>query len=426
MAMQRLDIQDPLASLGSSFGQAVGGSLVGGLDALAEHKVRQLTHSKKVQGLAALGLPAEYAHLDPKVLEQVVHQKLQEPSQRAFAQGLQSILGNGNQGQMSQPEIMRQQMPQSQGFSQSQQAPQIGSIFGGGKVPTNALPPQFQPKMQAQQRQQMSPGVPQGQNIPAGLNPQQAMQLAQLGLQKQALAKKEERADQRLTKKQQFDVQKQADKETLPYYTKVIDEDKSAKKIDMDTARMIKLIEKGNLPNPIFYKFIKDMEEKGATGAGAAAGAALGGKLGAATGGVPGYGVGAAIGGALGGAAGSFLSPLASVIKYATINRSPDVEEFEKLSANFISGAKAIFGSRVTDNDLRAFMLTVPQLTNTEDGKKAIIRNIQILNKASHARANAMKRIIKENNGHRPIDLALQVEESASPELDKLSQEFIG
>ena len=83
-----------------------------------------------------------------------------------------------------------------------------------------------------------------------------------------------------------------------------------------------------------------------------------------------------------------------------------------------------MFGSRITDADLKAFMAMVPTLMNTEAGKKSIIRNIQIASNATHARYRAMKELIKENGGKRPDNLALRVEERVEAELDQLAQQF--
>jgi hypothetical protein len=428
MAMQRLDIENPLASLGSSFGQALGGSLAGGLDALAEHKIRQLTHTKKVQGLAALGLPAEYANLDPKILEQVVHQKLQEPSQRAFAQGLQSILGNGQVSQNTQPEIMRQQVPDLQGFSQSQQHPLVGSIFGGGKIPTNALPPQFQPKLPPQVRQRTSPVVTQGTpQIPAGLNPQQALQLAQLGLQKQALTKKEEKQLELQTRKdiaqerlRESKAKSEAHKETKKYYDSVLDNAEAAKKADIRLGKMERLIEKGGLPVAAFYNLWKNLEESVSPSHGAAAGAVAGGVLGSV---IP--GIGNVLGAAAGGAIGGLISPVATLMRGLQKKISPNTEEFEKLSADFVRDAKTIYGSRLTDADLRNFMTMIPSLSNTKAGKLAIIKNMKALNKGAEIKARHLKEILKEHKGIRPADLQILVEERSKPELDKMAQEFV-
>lgn len=386
-----------------------------GLEALTQHKMHQMQQQKTASALQSLGISPQLAALDPRILQQVVHQKLQEPSQMAFAQGLQALLGG------SQPQQMNgapQSIPSRQQISEGELLGQ--KIFGTSPTPSSEGERLGRaifgnnPPITAHQSMQQNQQNPQRQQppIPAGLNAQQANQLAQLGLKKQIAERKENKKEQQLAKQESIKLQEQADRETLPYYQEMLKEDKSAKKIDLLTGRMEKLIEKG-VPNPLFYKTFKDLEDSVnplyAGGAGAAAGLKLGGIGGAVLGGLLGLG----------------LKPLITAARYGQMKLNPTAEEFEKLSAEFISGAKAIFGSRITDADLRAFMLTVPQLSNTKAGKESIIRNIQLMNKAVHLRSDAMKEIIKENKGHRPIDLAIQVEERIAPTLDKLAQEFI-
>lgn len=417
MALNRLD-------LGPSFGQNLVSSLGGSIEALTQNKLREIQHTQKMKGLESLGFSPEqaqsYSTLEPNLLQMIVQQKLQEPSQMAFAQGLQSILGGGApESNIQQPEQQPQQMTQQQ-FEQLQQS--VPHLMLPGNRPNNA---------------RALPGQPPVKQIPqqvlARLNPQQAMQLANLAIaQKQASAK-----ENAALKKVNAEEQKVINKETLPYYNEVIKEDKAAKDIDLKTNRMIELIDKGKLPDAVYYKQLKDMEESltplksiiSGAGAGATSVAGVGAGIGGVFGGAPGAALGSAIGGLIGGVTGGVGGLFASRKATRDIGelrrKFPDTEEFEKLSASFISGAKAIFGSRVTDQDLKAFMQTVPQLSNSDAGKKAIINNIKLMNKAAHVKADTMKKIIKANGGNRPANLPILVDELAGPELDKLSVEFI-
>jgi len=83
-----------------------------------------------------------------------------------------------------------------------------------------------------------------------------------------------------------------------------------------------------------------------------------------------------------------------------------------------------VFGSRITDNDLKAFMATIPTLGQTDEGKLAIINNMKMFNRASRIRAEAVKEVIRDNGNRRPHNLQLLVEERIKPQLDQLAQEF--
>lgn len=58
-----------------------------------------------------------------------------------------------------------------------------------------------------------------------------------------------------------------------------------------------------------------------------------------------------------------------------------DTQQFAKTIANFISGAKNIFGSRVTNFDLEAFLKRLPGLLNSSDGRRIIIEQMNLQNK---------------------------------------------
>src|SRR5690606_29811545 len=98
---------------------------------------------------------------------------------------------------------------------------------------------------------------------------------------------------------------------------------------------------------------------------------------------VAGHAIGGPIGAVLGGTLGALIKPLAQLGKFGLGQLYKNTEEFVKLSNSFLRGAKTMFGSRITDADLRAFMKMVPTLSQTDSGKKAIIRNMKIFNKAA-------------------------------------------
>jgi DNA repair protein RadC len=232
-------------------------------------------------------------------------------------------------------------------------------------------------------------------------SPHEKREREKLELAKKTLATKESRAEQMA-----------ADKETKKYFESALDLEKAADFSDIRLNKMENLIKKGGLPISGFYNLFKSLEESVAPAYGAAAGAAAGG-IGAGP-------VGAAIGSAIGG----LISPIGTLLRFAQRKTSPNLEEFEKLSNDFIKDAKSIFGPRITDADLKAFMATIPTLGQTDEGKLAIINNMKMFNKASRVRAEAVKEIIRENGNKRPANLQLMVEERIRPQLDQLSQEF--
>ncbi len=220
--------------------------------------------------------------------------------------------------------------------------------------------------------------------------------------------------------------QKLADAETKKYYDNLLALDDAADASLKRLSKIENLVDKkGGLPISTFYKLFNKLEEQSAT-SGAATGAALGGLIGLAGGPIsPGTIPAASLtGAAIGGSVGALLSPVATLLKSGQTFISPNTEEFEKLSNDFVREAKSIFGSRITDQDLQTFMSLVPTLSQTDNGKRAIIKNMRNFLKANQVKAKNMKRVIHANGGHRPYDLPLMVEELSKPELDKLAKQF--
>lgn len=225
----------------------------------------------------------------------------------------------------------------------------------------------------------------------------------------------EKREQEKLAmKKQQLNSQEKllALKETKKYVETLKDQEKAARESDLRLNRMVKLVERGKLPNAGLWSFLTKIEDLGPLATGAA-GAALGHVF-------PG------IGHAVGGIVGALSSPLAGAAKSVIKTGSPDIEEFEKLSADFVKNAKQYFGSRLTDADLRVFMQTLPTLMQTDAGKKKVIENLSALNELAGIEAKAARAIIKENGGIPPLDIEQQVKDRVSDKLDAVAKRFIG
>lgn len=191
--------------------------------------------------------------------------------------------------------------------------------------------------------------------------------------------------------------QTKIDKETLPAFRQITDGYKASKSANIRLDKMEHLINNGSLPISTFHNLFKSLSE------------------GEFLKEVP------VLGGAFG-AVGKLIGGLGSAIQRNITSR--DTEQFEKLSNDFIKDAKQIFGSRITDADLRAFMKTVPTLEQTDQGKLKIINNMRAMNKVAELRYNAMKEIIKENGGKRPENLEFEIEDRIGPEMDEVASEF--
>lgn len=244
----------------------------------------------------------------------------------------------------------------------------------------------------------------------------------------QTALKKAELTEEKTLRTQKQKEDEAASKETKKYYDSILEKANEARDASTRLNKMERLVNEGGLPIAAFYSLFNRLEEAVPPQYGAPAGAGIGGVIGGIVGSaVPGVGtaIGAGVGSAIGTGIGGLISPVATMLKYGQRVTSPNTEEFEKLSNQFIRGAKSVFGSRITDADLKAYMSQIPTLANTDAGKRAIISDMKIANDAELIREKYMKQIIKENKGKRPADLAIQVEDRAKPELDLLAKRFI-
>lgn len=102
----------------------------------------------------------------------------------------------------------------------------------------------------------------------------------------------------------------------------------------------------------------------------------------------------------------------------------PGSEEFNKISANFIRGAKDVFGSRISNYEIEQFLKTLPNLSMSPEGRKRVIANLKRVSRADLEYNNTLKEVMRENKGIPPYDLLEQVEERVGSKLDALSRRF--
>ena len=405
------------------------GEILGaGLSDIASHWAGIKSSESALRGLGLNEAQAKsLARLQsPQLQQQLIQHQLQQQQQAASNAAINQILGEGLPPSNFQQSPL-QGLPRQQQMNSIQQAPQQAPIEQASSILQNPsfqkLQKQAQDAQQLQQAQLAPRAVtaqPAAGNLPGESQAIIANQLAQqkepslkdqiqqIRRQKQALANANLPLQQRLAlqgsldskeaqlRKEERDLRKESleerkfehtqrkeiDKETLPIYKEINDKAKAARDSNTRLGRMEQLINKGNLTKTAFYNGIK------------------------ALGKIPG------VGGYIESIAESFLSP--------------DTQEFEKLSTDFIKDAKQFFGNRITQQEVAMFLKTVPNLSQTNAGKHRVIRNMRIFNEAASLRKKVMDDLIRENNGKRPANLESLVEQVAEPRLNALAEEFKG
>ena len=175
--------------------------------------------------------------------------------------------------------------------------------------------------------------------------------------------------------------QDKIDKETAESYQKIKDKYKAAKESTNRINRILELQRAGNLPP----KYLVEIEH-GLDGA-------------------P-FGIG----------------KLWSALIRSTYH--PDAEELDKLSKDYLKGAKAFFGSRMTEQEAFAILQTVPSLMQTPVGRQRVARNMRIMDDIAKLEYQTARQVIAENGGRRPRDFEEQIEDRTKAQVDELYEKF--
>ncbi len=390
------------------------------------------------------------ANTPPDIQKAIVQQMLDRgvfgPSQEMGQQGM------GAQGQM-QPGMPQSPLGSLEGLA----SPQQQQVPYGGLTMSNMAQsqrPENPGAFLAQRTLQGAAGGQQPQQRPMQQGVSQAQQVPQKPVTKaQQLDKELDAAVRNYDIDQGIDMAptnigamlrsgmtKEESKAALTkmdaYDDKLSQEVKAGKSLTPVLKRMNELVEKDIasggklLRTPAQQEWLKSLEEgHGYGGVGSAAGAAVGGILGGIAGSlIPGFGsvAGAGAGAFAGKEAGRSLGDFFTNTEKGRIKEetTKETQEFEKLSAEFIKGAKGIFGSRITDQDLQAFMRMVPTLSNTNEGKLAVLRNIELVNEATLIKGKIRDKIVKANGGRRPYNLETMVEDISGPKIDQMAAEW--
>jgi len=406
---------------GARIGTGIGQGLSTGLQMLAQQKLQQINQRNQQKeaatGLEALGYTPDQAQkisqFQPDTIRAIAQEKVKAGSrQLSAAPGLKTII----------PELSDKESQDIGALT-----PAIQALYYKNYLEALGANPN-----QIKEIERMQSGIPQAQEVqeiqPAQsqiLPPTEKALVATMTTKRLTPTERIEQGRQQAAQKKEQQIrQKEVNKETQKYYDNLVNLNDAADFEEPHLKKMEHLVKsKGGLPISSVYNLFSSLEdirpEAGAQ-AGGVTGGLIGGLLGSA-GGPSGTVLGAAKGASVGAGLGALAKPLAVLLKSAQRLTSPNTEEFEKLSADFVRGAKLWFGSKLTDADLKAYLATIPTLANTDKGKLDIIHTKRDLNKITKARYRAAKQLIRENHGDRPQNFQLLIEERAKKELDRLS-----
>lgn len=439
---------------GPGFGELFGQGLSQGLEELVTHKLGQIKdrHQQKIteRSYEGFGAPKSIARALATATPEIQKQYLESGAAASWPQLKQQELQQ-LQGPRRNQQVQQQQQPQQVPIESQKIKQQLGNALNptGDQRQEELLSKIRNPKQQEQdltkqglpvpaQQQQAQQPYPTGYQTPIenapgeqrtkpaekprppSINEAIESRIASATEGKEGPVPFAKPGMTAVQHKQNLAEQKLINQETEPVAKKINDDYQFAKFAEPRINKMEKLIDQGGLPISALYKLFKGLEEHPEKGA--ALGSAVGGAAALATGAglvaVPGA---AAVGGAVGGGLSALMGPILQQIQRTT---SPNTESYEKLSAEFLKGAKSVFGGQFTNAEMDAYLAMIPTLMNTDAGKRAIIENMRTFNKAAKINYRAYRQILQENGGKRPYDLEEQIEARTQPQLEKLSDIF--
>lgn len=197
---------------------------------------------------------------------------------------------------------------------------------------------------------------------------------------KKALEKEDHKAKIALAQEQRAEKSKkqmQIDKETLPYYKKMKEMAASIPEVEARLDEMEELLDTGNVQ---WFGFLDSLSRA------------------------------------------PYIGPIAGAIEQAFLTTESAL--FKKLSTDFLRDAKTYFGSNMSTAEVKLFLERVPSLMLTNEGNRALIRNMKALIEYSKEVDKILEGVIAENGGERPRHLESKVQSRLNPATEKLKKSF--
>lgn len=377
MALQIYNKPNPWGDLGKS----IGTGLSSGLQSLAQFQLNEMQQRRQAERLKEGGLPEVLAYLDPQVQASYLREygTAQQRSQQEVAQNLaEQYLQQAEQGallgeqvapsqQQIPPQIPQQQDLQSLLMSQATQAPGISQLLDS-----------IAPQQIGQQLQQAAQAKP----IPKmNLSDSSEARLKRTvdALDKRLLDPSVDSRAKRVLRKRKDEQEEKLTK----MRDRLFDKTETVRKEITNNARnaveMIKTLE-----------LQKDLNEKGALD-------------------TPG------------------MLAFLDEIGLGDIDalKTGDTQAFLKSTGSFLKDLKKVFGGRITDNDIKIYLKTIPNLYQSPEGRRRIIESLLTGHRGSLVRAQEMDKIMQRNEGIPTNTLARDVDRASKDELDRLHKQYL-
>lgn len=423
------------------------------LSQLSQYKLQKMMQRQEQAragaGFKAIGLPEELANISPQAQAAYLKNYLRKPGQESFGKAMDVLQGGEENIQEPRTGMARlQELLAPQGMEdQSQQSVMPQNLMGQQpqQIPEDIIARISQPGATL-------PGIGEQIQIPQVIYPSDPIKAAavtnklasqwkvkpEIPQAPQIDRKKLSEAFRNMTPEMRKDFEKertlkakeakleqlQIKKDLKPYIDELESKGGSlAEEGDKVLQKMERLVDSGKLTGPMMYNFRKKLESSGKViggGLGTAGGAIAGGILGSAIPGVgtlAGVGAGATAGAGLGAAAGEALAP-----KFVG---SKEDQEFIKAGTFFLRNLKGIFGAKPAIQEMDAYMAGIPNLAQTDEGKKAVIHDLRLMGAAWRYQNKVKDDILRETHQVVPANLKDMINERSKSYLQKIKSQFL-
>lgn len=106
--------------------------------------------------------------------------------------------------------------------------------------------------------------------------------------------------------------------------------------------------------------------------------------------------------------------------------KNPKTEQYQSLEKEYLKDLKSIFGGKISNDEMKAFLKGIPKATNSPQAREAMLDRWRSYYEAKGLKAKLIREITAENGGIPPYDLRDKVSERLNIEQEKLANRFLG
>lgn len=106
---------------------------------------------------------------------------------------------------------------------------------------------------------------------------------------------------------------------------------------------------------------------------------------------------------------------------------NPNAEEYAALQKEFLKDLRPIFGGRITEEQMKQFMFSIPRLNNSSEGRKRIANNLKIIYDAKKLKSQVLMDTIEKHKNDKDmtsLDVTIESTKRLKKQQGKLANKF--